>query len=199
MKAIDLDTGSRDLLAPVCSTCLWWQTDNGAVQAPGARLEWERAAEAEAGFFGKALVEGDAVLGWMHVVPAPLAPHARKVPTGPPSGDAWVLTCSYFYDDEFLRGFQFLLQEVEASLKHRRVTALEAFALRHARADDRFRGYLRELNLFNPGVLEGSGFRAVKTRGDVARYRLDLRTLIAVPRRSRAWEPIEAGAAAQPI
>ena len=85
-----------------------------------------------------------------------------------------MLTCSYFYDEEYLRGFQFLLQELEAALKHRRVAALEAFGLRRTRPADPFRGYLRELNLFNPEVLEGSGFRQVQVKGEVARYRLDL-------------------------
>jgi hypothetical protein len=110
-----------------------------------------------------------------------------------------VLTCAYFYDEEFLHGFRFLLQEVEAALKHRHVPGLEAFGLRHSRGDDAFRGYLRELNLFNPDVLEGGGFRRVQEKGEVARFRLDLAALIETPRRSVAWEHVEAPAGAQPV
>jgi len=199
VRAIDLTVASSDLLAPCCSTCTWWLTRPGITAGPGLRQEWEREAEAEAGFFGRALLEGDAVIGWMHVAAARLVPRARALPAGPASPDAYLLTCAYFYDEEYLHGFRFLLQEIEAALKHRRVAALEAFGLGHARGDDAFRGYLRELNLFNPDVLEGGGFRPVQEKGEVARFRLDLAALIEAPRRSVAWEHVQAPAGTQPV
>jgi hypothetical protein len=199
VRALDLTVASSDLLAPCCATCSWWLTRPGITAGPGLRREWEREAEAEAGFFGRALLEGDAVIGWMHVAAARLTPRARALPAGPPSPDAYLLTCAYFYDEEYLHGFRFLLQEIEAALKHRRVVALEAFGLRRARDDDAFRGYLRELNLFNPDVLEGGGFRQVQEKGEVARFRLDLAALIEAPRRSVAWEHVTAPAGTQPV
>lgn len=199
MRAIDLTTASRDLLAPCCAGCTWWLARPGASLSPTLRWEWEREAEGEAGFFGKALVDGDAVIGWMHAASLRLTPRARSLPAGPPLNDSYVLTCAYFYDEEFLHGFRFLLQELEAALKHRRVRALEAFGLRHSGDGDAFRGYLRELNLFNPDVLEGGGFRRVQEKGEVARFRLDLSALIEAPRRSVAWEHVEAPAGAQPV
>ena len=199
MRAIDLSSGTRDLLAPVCSGCTWWQTLPGDAGGVQTRLDWEHEADGEAGFFGRALLEDDAVGGWMHAAAARLVRRAHALPAGPPSPDAYVLTCSYFYDEDYLRGFQFLLQELEASLKHRRVAALEAFGLRRKGQVDPFRGYIRELNLFHPEVLEGSGFRQIQVKGEVARYRLDLSTLVASARRSVAWEEVEAGAAAQPV
>jgi hypothetical protein len=198
MRAIDLTTASRDLLAPCCSTCTWWLARPGADTA-GLRSDWEHDAEAEAGFFGKALVDGDAVIGWMHVAAARLIPRSRVLPAGPPLPDAYVLTCAYFYDEEYLHGFRFLLQEIEAALKHRNVRGLEAFGLRHTRGEDAFRGYLRELNLFNPDVLEGGGFRKLQEKGEVARFRLDLGALVETPRASVAWEHMEAPAGAQPV
>lgn len=199
MRAIDLSTSTRDLLAPACQGCVWWQTLPAATPAPDLRQAWEQEAEAEAGFFGRALLEDGAVVGWMHTAAARLLPRARCLPAGPPSPDAYILTCSYFYDEEYLRGFQFLLQEIEASLKHRRVAALEAFGLSRARPGDPFRGYIRELNLFHPEVLEGGGFRRVQSKGEIARFRLDLATLVEAPRHSVAWERVEAPAAAQPV
>jgi len=199
VRAIDLTAGSRNLLAPCCDTCTWWLARPGGDASPGLRTSWEREAESEAGFFGKALVDGDAVIGWMHVASARLTPRARLLPAGPPLPDAYVLTCAYFYDEEFLHGFRVLLQEIEAALKHRNVRGLEAFALRHTRAGDAFRGYLRELNLFNPDVLEGGGFRRVQDKGEVARFRLDLAALVEAPRRSVAWEHVEAPAGVQPV
>jgi hypothetical protein len=199
VRAIDLNSGTRDLLASVCSGCTWWLTAPGAPGGMQTRLDWEHEAEGETGFFGRALLEEDAVIGWMHAAAARLVRRAYSLPAGPPSPDAYVLTCAYFYDEEYLRGFQFLLQELEASLKHRRVAALEAFGLRRKGQVDPFRGYIRELNLFHPEVLEGSGFRQVQTKGEVARYRLDLSTLVASARRSVVWDEVEAGAAAQPV
>ena len=199
MRAIDLTSATRDLLAPVCESCVWWQTVPGAPAPAGLRRSWEQEADAEAGYFGRALLEGDAVIGWMHTAASRLVPRARYLPAGPPSADCYVLTCSYFYDEEYLRGFQFLLQEIEASLKHRRIAALEAFGLRRSRPGDAFRGYNRELNLFHPEILEGSGFRALQVKGEVARFRLDLGALVEAPRHSVAWERLESGAAAQPV
>jgi hypothetical protein len=198
VRAIDLTVASRDLLAPCCSSCTWWLARPGG-GASGLRADWERGAEAEAGFFGKALVDEGAVIGWMHVASSRLTPRARVLPAGPPLPDAYVLTCAYFYDEEYLHGFRFLLQEIEAALKHRNVRGLEAFGLRHTRAEDAFRGYLRELNLFNPDVLEGGGFRRLQEKGEVARFRLDLAALIETPRASVAWEHVEAPAGAQPV
>ncbi len=79
------------------------------------------------------------------------------------------------------------------------VPALEAFALRRTVPSDRFRGYLRAANLFNAEVLEGGGFRAVARCGDVARYRVELCNVVAVPRHSRVREPVKVPAAAQPV
>jgi hypothetical protein len=199
VRAIDLTGATRDLLAPCCRDCVWWQTLPGATPAAGLRETWEREAEAEAGFFGRALLEDGAVIGWMHAAAPRLLPRTGCLPAGPPSADAYVLTCSYLYDEEYLRGFQFLLQEIEASLKFRRVKALEAFGLDRARPGDPFRGYVRELNLFHPEVLEGSGFRRVQVKGEIARFRLDLATIVEAPRHSVAWERVEAPAGAQPV
>lgn len=200
-RALDLTATTREALAPICRECVWWQTRAGETPPADRRRAWESGCEAETGFFGRALLEGDAVIGWMHVAPSRLVPRAGCLPAGPPSSSAYLLTCSYFYDEEYLHGFQLLLQEIEASLKHRRVAALEAFALRRLGPGDPFTGYVRELNLFNPEVLEGGGFRVVQTKGDVARYRLDLSALVEAPRHSRAWERVETapGAAAQPV
>jgi len=184
-------------MAPVCRRCTWWQSPDAG--DPALRPGWERAVEEEAGFFGRALVDGDDVIGWLQAAPAQLVPRAPALPAGPPSPDAWLLLCAYFYDEEYLAGFQRLLLDVEAALKLRDVPALEAFALRRTDPADRFRGYLRAANLFNAEVLEGGGFRAVARCGDVARYRVELSNVVAVPRDSRVRERLETPAAAQPV
>jgi hypothetical protein len=200
MRAVDLTSATRDLLAPVCRDCVWWQSRRASGSLPADRRDWERAAEAEAGFFGRVLLDEDAVIGYIHTAPEWLIPRARSLPAGPPSPGAYLLMCSYFHDEAYLRGFQFLLQELEASLKHRGVAALEAFGRRRAHPGDPFHGYLREHNLFHPEVLEGGGFRVVKAKGEVARFRLELATIVEAPRHSVLWERrADGGMAAQPI
>lgn len=184
-------------MATVCRDCTWWQAPQGA--GPDTRRAWERAVEHEAGLFGRALVDGDDVIGWLQAAPAQLVPRASALPAGPPSPNAWLLLCAYFYDEEYLAGFQRLLLDIEAALKLRDVPALEAFAQRRTDPADRFRGYLRDANLFNAEVLEGGGFRAVARCGDVARHRVELSNVVAVPRDSRVRERVKAPAAAQPV
>lgn len=189
MNCVDLNAASRDLLPQDCAACTWWQQAIPAAADPTVRRDWEADVEAEAGMFGRALLDAGAVLGWMQAAPAALV--RRDLPTGPPSADSYLLACAFFYDEQFLPGFQMLLQDVVAALKLRRIVALESYALRDPSPDDRFTGYLRELNLFNAPVLEGCGFSRLRTAGHVGRYRLELETLIAAPRRSRAAEQAE--------
>jgi hypothetical protein len=199
VNGVDLNGASRELLPPVCSSCTWWQEPPSA-PAPLLRGDWEAEVDAEAGMFGRALLEGDAVLGWMQAAPGALVPRARRLPAGAPSADAYLLTCAYFYDEQFLPGFQILLQDLVAALKHRRAVALEAYGLRTPQPDERFMGYLREINLFNGHVLEGNGFARLRTAGLVARYRLELGTLVATARRSRvAAEQPKPAPATQPV
>ena len=216
MRVVDVTPAAREVLPPVCRACAWWQT--AAARRPAAtggrraaghttgdalpandpasvRAAWER----QVGTFGKALVDHEAVLGWMQAAPAPLVPRTRSLPAGPASADAWLITCMYLYDEEYLQGFQRLLNELQADLKRREAVALEAFALCATLPADRFRGYLREANLFNHETLEGSGFRPVRLVGDVVRYRLELAGLVAEPRLARVRERLENLAAAQPV
>lgn len=198
MRTLDLDTTTRDLLAPCCDACTWWQRPDRRCSVD--RNAWEHAVEFEVGLFGKVLLDhDDAVLGTLQAAPTGLLPYAWSLPGGPPSADAWLLTCAFLYDDEFLPGFHRLLQDLEATLKQHRVSTVEAYALRPTSADDRFRGYLRDQNLFNHEVLEGSGFRSVRGCGDVHLYRLELATLVASPRWARLVERLEGLPAAQPV
>jgi len=199
LRAVDVHVATRETLAPVCRDCAWWPTARGRRSAADLRDVWERRVEEEAGFFARALLDGDDVLGWMHVAPALLVPRALHLPSGPPTHDAYLLACAYFYDEEFLGGFQHLLQEIEYALKVRDVPALEAFALHDVHPGERFRGYLREFNLFNPQVLEGNGFRRVRSSRGVDRFRLDLATLISVPRARRVHEAVQPAPATQPV
>jgi hypothetical protein len=217
MNVVDVTAGAVDLLPPVCRECSWWQSDRPSRRTPGWRVAaptagalapqrdaalratWEQRVTREARLFGKALVDQMAVVGWLQAAPARFVPRASGLPAGPPSTDAWLITCAYFYDQEYLHGFQRLLNELQADLKQREVVAVEAFAVCGTALVDRFRGYLRELNLFNYETLEGSGFRPVRLAGEVALYRLELAGLVAEPRLARVAAHAETFTAAQPV
>jgi len=126
--------------------------------------------------FGRALLDGADVLGWMQAAPAALV--RRGLPGGPPSPDSYLLACAFFYDEQFLAGFQMLLQDLIAAVKLRRVEASKPTRCATRRPTCRFTGYLRDLNLFNAHVLEGCGFSRVRAAGGVGRYRLELKTLV---------------------
>jgi hypothetical protein len=201
MRVIDLDATSRELMAPVCRFCTWWQTAPSAAppDQPGGgeplRLDWEHAVEDESGMFGRLLIESDSPVGWMQAAPGRLVPRLRGLPAGSPPPDAFALTCAYFFDDEYLAGFQALLHDLVSALKHRGVEALEAYALRDLRPEDRSRGYLRDVNLFNAEVMKGSGFHRVAGSGIVGRYRIDLATLVDSPRAALADQRVTMPAA----
>jgi hypothetical protein len=220
MRVVDVTPGAREVLPPVCRMCTWWQAPaaprsavamgsraapRGAADIPSPgdpaalRADWERQVTGVAGSFGKALVDDDAVLGWVQAAPSLLVPRAKGLPAGPPSADAWLLTCAYLYDEDYLQGFQRLLNGLLTDLKRRDVVALEAFALCATLPADRFRGYVREANLFNHETLEGGGFRPVRLVGDVVRYRLELAGLVAEPRLARVKERLKSSTAAQPV
>ena len=104
MNVVDVTPSSRDLMAPVCRSCAWWQhtpgsarrnrgrdaQDDAALEADRrVRMDWERRVDRTVGLFGKALVDEDAVLGWMQAAPSSQVPRARSLPAGPPSADAF--------------------------------------------------------------------------------------------------------------
>jgi hypothetical protein len=201
MRIIDLDATSRELMAPVCRACGWWQTTPPApvLEQSDAdesiRLDWESAVESQVGMFGRLLLESGSPVGWMQAAPGRLVPRTRGLPAGSTPPDAFLLTCAYFYDDEYLSGFQTLLHDLVSALKRRDVLALEAYALRDLRPGDRSRGYLSDVNLFNAGVMKGSGFHRVAGSGNVGRYRIDLATLVDAPRHSLAEQRVTLPAA----
>lgn len=213
MRAVDLDGATRALMAPVCRDCVWWQSPAPLIGAPaapggdaapaagdtGLRLAWEHDVLAVAGLFGRLLTgdDGEAV-GWMQAAPCRFVPRAAGLPAGRPEGDTWILTCAYFHDERFLAGFQRLLHDLIAELRRRHVAVIEAYGLASHDGEDRFRGYLREVNLFNAGVLEGSGFRRIAAAGAVGRYRIETETLVSVPRRAPATEALAARPATLP-
>ena len=165
----------------------------GRDAAGGRREAWEREPEAEAGFFGRALLEGDAVIGWMHVAAVALscrAPAAcrparpRRTPTCSPAPTSTTRnTCA---------ASRFLLQEIEASLKHRRVAALEAFGLRRLRLGDPFRRLPpRAQPVPSRRCWRAAASGSCRSRATWRATASTWRPLVEAPRHSRAWESVE--------
>src|SRR5918999_3543222 len=87
-------TGATLPTAPsVCHGCVWWQSP------PGGNVDkarWIERAEEDWGAWGTVYYDDDGrVLGSMQYGPVEFFPRAARLPAGPPSGDAVLVTCAY--------------------------------------------------------------------------------------------------------
>ena len=90
-------TGVTLQTAPeVCRGCVWWQSRPGK---PVDKRRWIEKAETEWGPWGTVYCDSDGnLLGSMQYGPAALFPRATRLPAGPPSDDAVLVTCAYLVD-----------------------------------------------------------------------------------------------------
>jgi hypothetical protein len=105
--------------------------------------------------------------------PAELFPRGRRVPAGPPSGDAALITCVYLAGDDPAGTYERLALECLAHLKSRGTAAVEAFARRTPEdaGPEALRGHH---TLLDRDLLERLGFSVRRERGTVALMRLRL-------------------------
>jgi len=156
-----------------CAACVFWQTLRGDSDEPG-RDRWAPRTERSFGPWGRMLRDGDAVLGLLQYGPARAFPRAQVLPAGPPDRDAALITCAYVTGDDPAGAIERLVLEALADVKGRGMAAIEAFAMRYP--DEIAPEERAALNhtLFDLAMLEGMGFRAVRTRGQVSLMRIDL-------------------------
>ena len=191
VRAVDLDASSRGASwPPSVATASGGRrrphaADSGeaAPTTAPARLDWEHETSAEAGLFGRLLLETDEAVGWMQAAPGRLVPRLRGLPAGrrrptPSCSPARTSTTRSTWP-----AFRTCSTTSSRRSSSATCSTLEAYALRDLRPDDRFRGYLRELNLFNAQRAEGQRLSAVSPRrAPSAATGLELATLVAAPR-----------------
>jgi hypothetical protein len=154
-----------------CRACTWWQGGTRVV----SKERWAAGVEGRFGAWGMLYREDDRTIGIVQYGPAADFPYAARLPAGPPSRDAVLITCALVDPSAGAWVVQRLLLAIAGESRDRGLIALEAFATPVERLD------APHLVPLPRTELEEIGFVAVRESGPVALMRLDLRGLITVP------------------
>jgi hypothetical protein len=171
---------TRSALPAPCISCVFWQHDR-LVSDERHKAAWAEGFGNRHGAFGRVLHDGSAFRGMVQFGPADAFPRALALPSGPPSRDAALITCTFLEGEDPEGSCERLLLEALADLKARDAVAVEAFALAYADDVSTAERFLGHHTLFDRGFLEGLGFSAVRNRGDVALMRIELGGLVRGP------------------
>lgn len=174
-----VSAATRQALPPPCVDCVFWQHRRASTD-PEHKDRWVRGLEAEGGVWGRMLVAPEGARAMIQYGPAAIFPRARRLPAGPPSRDAALITCVYLGGDDPAGTYERLALECLADLKARGADAVEAFARRATfpRSGDALAGHH---TLMDRDLLERLGFGVRRERGAVALMRLRLGGLVAAP------------------
>ena len=178
-RIVAVSSATRDALPEPCVDCVFWQ-HRRATSDRARKDRWVRRAEDACGSWGTLLDSPAGPEGMIQYGPAELFPRGRRVPAGPPSGDAAVITCVFLAGEDPAGTYERLALECLAHLKSRGTTAVEAFAraLPEDAGPEDLRGHH---TLLDRWLLERLGFSVRRERGPVALMRLRLGGLEQAP------------------
>jgi hypothetical protein len=169
----------------ICHECVWWQSRTGGRRVDKQR--WIEKTETDVGAWGTVYYDDDGrVLGSMQYGPASLFPRADELPAGPPSDDAFLVTCAYLVDRTSPWVLQSLFLAAIGEAKDRGAAALEAFAYRYSGGETDYERFLVHRTVFPRDFLSDFGFRTVRASGQVELARLELGGLVPVLEGRRA-------------
>ena len=171
-------TGATLETAPsVCHECVWWQSGARTVD----KRRWIQKAEEDWGAWGTVYYDADGrLLGSMQYGPSGLFPRAARLPAGPPSSEAVLVTCAYVVDSGTPWVMQSLFLAAIGDAKDRGAKALEAFAYRYPEGESTYERFLVHRTVFPADFLADFGFRTVRAQGRVELARLELGGLVPV-------------------
>ncbi len=162
-----LDRTTSHFLPDDCRGCGWWQGREGGWPSPAEREAWERRAEELFGGWGKLALMDDRPLGMIQYGPSVLFPGMEKLPCGPLSTDAMLISCSRATDDSLPALRKSLLLAALAALQELEVEAVEAFC--SCEQPQQHPGHL-----FESELLRESGFYPARSSNGVQLMRLEL-------------------------
>ena len=193
-------TGATLETAPsVCHECVWWQT--GGTRGVDKR-RWIQKAEEEWGAWGTVYYDADGrLLGSMQYGPSGLFPRAARLPAGPPSPEAVLVTCAYVVDSTTPWVMQSLFLAAIGDAKDRGAKALEAFAYRYPEGESTYERFLVHRTVFPADFLADFGFGTLRAQGRVELARLELGGLIPVHEgmRLRAFRALKEALTPAPV
>jgi len=137
----------------------------------------------------------------MQYGPASLFPRANELPAGPPSDDAFLVTCAYLVDRTSPWVLQSLFLAAIGEAKDRGAAALEAFAYRYREGETDYERFLVHRTVFPRDFLSDFGFRTVRASGQVELARLELGGLVPVleGRRSKVLRALREAFLPEPV
>ena len=184
----------------ICHECVWWQSRTAGRRVDKQR--WIEKTETEIGTWGTVYYDDDRrVLGSMQYGPASLFPRADELPAGPPSDDAFLVTCAYLVDRTSPWVLQSLFLAAIGEAKDRGAAALEAFAYRYREGETDYERFLVHRTVFPRDFLSDFGFRTVRASGQVELARLELGGLVPVleGRRSKVLRALREAFLPEPV
>jgi len=184
----------------ICHECVWWQSRTAGRRVDKGR--WIEKTESEIGAWGTVYYDDDGrVLGSMQYGPASLFPRADELPAGPPSNDAFLVTCAYLVDRTSPWVLQSLFLAAIGDAKDRGAAALEAFAYRYREGETDYERFLVHRTVFPRDFLSDFGFRTVRASGQVELARLELGGLVPVleGRRSKVLRALREAFLPEPV
>lgn len=184
---------------PVCVDCVFWQSRGSRSVDKG---RWAERAEESWGAWGTLYhAEGDTLLGFVQYGPAGLFPRAARLPAGPPSADAVLVTCAYLVDTSSPWVLQSLFLAAIGEARDRGVKAIESFGYRYPEGEASYERVLVHRTVFPSDFLADFGFRALRWEGDVCLARLELGGLVPVEEKmtARAWRRVKEALTPAPV
>ena len=166
-------TGATLATTPaVCHDCVWWQSRTGrSTDKP----RWIEKVEDESGAWGAVYHDDDGrLLGSMQFGPSQFFPRAQELPAGPPTEDAFLITCAYLVEPSTPWVMQSLFLTAIGEARDRRATALETFAYRYPEAESAYERFEVHRTVFPRDFLADFGVRTLRAQGRVELCRLDL-------------------------
>ena len=142
----------------VCHQCVWWQSSTGRA------TDWGAVYHDDDG----------RLLGSMQFGPAPYFPRAQELPAGPPSDDAFLVTCAYLVEPSTPWVMQSLFLTAIGEARDRHALALETFAYRYPEAESAYERFEVHRTVFPRDFLADFGFRTLRAQGRVELCRLEL-------------------------
>jgi hypothetical protein len=167
-----LSRGTLKTAPSVCQGCVWWQ---GRDDRPVDKGRWIEQVEEEWGAWGMVYFDDDErPLAVMQYGPASLFPRSQKLPAGPASEDAVLVTCAYLVDPASPWVIQSLFLAAAGEARARGAEALEAFAFRYTKQDDFEQRFILHRAIFPHDLLADLGFLPLRNAGHVQLARLEL-------------------------
>ena len=168
----------------VCHQCIWWQSRS---YRGVEKRRWIERMESESGAWGAVYHDDDGrLLGSMQFGPALFFPRAQELPAGPPSDDAFLVTCAYLVEPTTPWVMQSLFLTAIGEARDRGARALEAFAYRYPEGESAYERFEVHRTVFPRDFLADFGFRTLRVQGRVELCRLELGGLQPVIEGKRA-------------